>query len=142
MSDEFDRLVRIARRREISCSAHKHAVRFRARFDKHPNLENAGLPSWLSCRSDGSICHIRSSRQSSRFILRFAHSPFHPFSDSRFPASILRRLELGEFFLRVGYVGFVRAAELKQSLLTPQIRFGEFKLGGLAFCYCFLLGFD
>ncbi len=54
---------------------------------------------------------------------------------------ILRRFELGEFFFRVGYVGFVRAAEFKQSLLTPQIRFGKFKLGALAFCYCFLLGF-
>jgi hypothetical protein len=32
---------------------------------------------------------------------------------------ILRRFELGEFFFRVSYVGFVRAAEFKQSLLTP-----------------------
>src|SRR2546430_10095620 len=55
---------------------------------------------------------------------------------------IFRRLELGEFFFRVRYVGFVRAAEFKQSLLTPQIRFGKFKLGGLTFCYCFLLGFN
>src|SRR5205814_7329307 len=55
---------------------------------------------------------------------------------------ILRRLELGEFFFRVGYVGFVRTPELKQSLLTPQVRFGKFKLGTLAFCYGFLLGLD
>ncbi len=47
---------------------------------------------------------------------------------------ILRRLELGEFLFRVSDVGFVGAAELKQSLLTPQIRFGKFKLGALAFC--------
>ena len=43
---------------------------------------------------------------------------------------ILRALELREFFFRVAYVGSVRAAELKQFLLTPQIRFGKFKLGG------------
>ena len=55
---------------------------------------------------------------------------------------ILRRFELSEFFFCVVHVGLVRAAELKQSLLTPQIRFGKFKLGALAFCYCFLLGFD
>src|SRR6476620_12580551 len=55
---------------------------------------------------------------------------------------IFRRLKFSQFFLGVGYVGFVRAAEFKQSLLTSQIRFGTFKLGALAFCYCFLLGFD
>ena len=55
---------------------------------------------------------------------------------------ILRRFKLSEFFFGVGHVGFVRAAELKQSLLTPQIRFGEFKLSGLAFCYRRFGGYD
>ena len=36
----------------------------------------------------------------------------------------------------------MRAAELKQFLLTTQVCFSEFKLSALAFCYCFLLGFD
>ena len=44
-----------------------------------------------------------------------------------------RRLKLGQSFFGVGHVGFVRAAKLKQSLLTPQIRFCKFKLGALAF---------
>ena len=80
-------------------------------------------PSWRVC--------IRSHRFL-EFRVRLTHST----------GSILRRLGLGEFFFRVGYVGLVRAAEFKQPLLTPQIRFGKFKLGALAFCYCFLLGFD
>ena len=66
---------------------------------------------------------------------RFTETPYNF-------ALILRLLELGQFFLRVRYVGSVRAAELKQSLLPPQISFGKFKLGGFAFCYCFLFGFD
>src|SRR5262245_51670715 len=45
---------------------------------------------------------------------------------------ILRPLELSEFFFRVRYVGFVCAAELQQSLLTAQIRFGKLNLGALA----------
>ena len=40
-NDEFDRLAHIARRREIFAQLVKHVAQFRARFDKHPNLENA-----------------------------------------------------------------------------------------------------
>ncbi len=56
--------------------------------------------------------------------------------------SIFRRFEFGEFFFGIGDVGSVGATELQQSLLTTQVRFGKFKLGALALCYCFLLGFD
>ena len=55
-NDEFDRLTHIARRWEIACLTRRHAGRFRARFDKHPNLENAY-----------------------RFLRRFPESPFRLF---------------------------------------------------------------
>jgi len=47
---------------------------------------------------------------------------------------ILGRSKFGELFFGVDHVGFMRAAELKQFLLTTQVCFGEFELGALAFC--------
>src|SRR6266704_4642759 len=113
-NDEFDRLAHIARRREISCSTRKHVAQFRARFDKHPNLENARPVSSLSPLFGRSAFDVVSFRQSPPL---FFVSPIRPLADSPIrPASIPWRLELGEFFFRVGYIGFVGAAKLKQSL--------------------------
>jgi hypothetical protein len=137
-NDEFDRLARIARHREISYSTRKHAVRFRAR------LINIQIPK-MSGRSSRCLCDslVRLvtllAVVSLHVLLRFrpfTHSPIRRFTHSL--ALLLRRLEFSEFFLGVDHVGFVRAAKLQQSLLATQVCFGGFELGGLAFGNCCL----
>ena len=55
--------------------------------------------------------------------------------------SILRRLELGEFFFGAIDIRFMCAAELKQLLLATHVCFGEFEFRSLTLCRRDLGGF-
>src|SRR4029077_17715740 len=77
-SDEFDRLMHIARFREMPYLARKHAGLFQARFDKHPNLEKC----LIACFAVSPIRPFRFS-----FFLLFvsfhassSSSPIRPFA--------------------------------------------------------------
>jgi hypothetical protein len=126
-----------------------HDVRFRCRRLRRLSSNQSRNARWptrlrrrqrITQRRNGSW--LLSPETAKRRLGETSMSPIHRLSVSRFDLINSSALKLGEFFFRVSDVGFMRGAELKQSLLTPQIRFGKFKLGALAFCYCLLLGFD
>jgi len=47
---------------------------------------------------------------------------------------IFRRFEFGEFFLSAIDIGFMRAAEREQFLLSTDVGFGGVEFGAFAFC--------